>query len=106
MSTMTATKLEPMQFSKYGDQLFNRLLDRFPKAQKWRLLMAQALSPEQFERIRFAAATYVSASLGSKKLILEEAELLDNLERLRSTMPNITPNGLLVPKREFILEFN
>jgi hypothetical protein len=103
---MTATKLNPQQFSEYGDQLFNQLLDRFPESKKWRLLMAEALSPERFAQVRFAAATYISACLGSKKTITDETELLDAIERLRGTMPNITPNGLLMPKREFVLEFN
>jgi hypothetical protein len=101
----TAT-LEPRRFSRYGDELFSKLFDRFPDGRKWRLLIEQALPPDRFQKIRCAAAGYVSACLGSKKVILEDAELIDALLKRRAAMPNITPNGLVVPKREFVLEFN
>ena len=90
------------EFTDYGDQLFNRLASRFPHAHKFRLLVTQPLSWQRLEAIRFAALGYVSACLG--RPVRDEREL--GMELGKANFANMTPNGLLVPKREFVLEFN
>jgi hypothetical protein len=58
------------------------------------------------ERLRMAAALYLSACLPDRRVIVDEEALLEALERERGRVPNITPNGMIVPKRHTILEFN
>ncbi|OYE05453.1 hypothetical protein [Nostoc sp. 'Peltigera membranacea cyanobiont' 232] len=92
-------------FSQLGDRLFDELADKIATRRQYRLLFEHTLKPELFQQIRIAAAGYISACLNSP-IILSEAEMLERLLEVRSTLPNYTGTGLLMPKREHILAFN
>lgn len=92
-------------YSQLGDQLFNELASRMATRHDYRLLFEHTLDQKLFQQIRVAAATYISACLGSP-IILTESELVERLLEARGKLPNHTGTGLLVPKREHTLEFN
>ncbi|MCU0548180.1 MAG: hypothetical protein MUC48_02420 [Leptolyngbya sp. Prado105] len=92
-------------YSQLGDQLFNELASRMATRHDYRLLFEHTLDQKLFQQIRVAAATYISACLGSP-LILSEAALVKALLEARGKLSNHTGTGLLVPKREHTLEFN
>lgn len=92
-------------YSQLGDQLFNELASRMATRHEYRLLFEHKLEPRLFQPIRLAAATYISACLGSPT-ILSETDLVEQLLEARGKLPNHTGTGLLVPKREHTLEFN
>ncbi|MBF2025457.1 MAG: hypothetical protein IGS48_01645 [Oscillatoriales cyanobacterium C42_A2020_001] len=92
-------------FSQLGDQLFNELASRIATRHDYRLLFEHTLKLELFQQIQSAAAAYVSACLNSP-IVLPEAEMLERLLEAKGTLPNYMGTGLLMPKREHILEFN
>lgn len=98
--------VSPLEFSNFGDEHFSRLAAKFPDSPRRRLLIEHRLDPERYEQIRLAAAVYVSCCLNSKRALLSEPELIDTLLRRRGTIPNYDIGGLLMPKREFNVEFN
>ncbi|UBF26403.1 hypothetical protein K9N68_33720 [Kovacikia minuta CCNUW1] len=96
---------EAIAFSQLGDQLFNELASKIATRHDYRLLFEHTLRPELFRQIQIAAAGYISACLNSS-VTLSEAELLTRLLETRGSLPNYMGTGLLMPKREHILEFN
>jgi hypothetical protein len=92
-------------YSQLGDQLFYELASRMATRHDYRLLFEHKLDPKLFQQIQIATATYISACLGSP-IILSESELVERLLEARGKLPNHTGTGLLVPKREYTLEFN
>lgn len=105
MQESRAGTVDAMEFSSLGDEVWNRLADRFPDAGKRRLLIAQTLEPGIFRSLREAMAAYVGACLGGSRTLPEE-ELIAQVIRRRRSIPNLQADGLLAPKREQILEFN
>lgn len=98
--------MTPLEFSDYGDKLFNQLGASLNGSRAWRLLVEQPLKEAQLVSIRYAVAAYLSECLGSPQPILDEAELLAEVRARKDDAVNITPNGLVVPKRDFIMPFN
>ena len=98
--------MTPLEFSDYGDKLFNQLGASLNGSRSWRLLVEQPLKEAQLVSIRYAVAAYLSECLGSPQPILDEAELLAEVRARKDDAVNITPNGLVVPKRDFIMPFN
>ena len=94
-----------MEFSRRGDEVFSALADRFPTAERFRLMIAQKLPDDRFAQIRAAMLAYVSAVVGSKQP-LAEPEAMQVLLDKRGQLPNYTNGGMLAPKREHTLEFN
>ena len=97
--------VQPLDFSRRGDEVFARLAARFPNAGKERLAIDHTLAPERFAAIRSAMLGYISRCLGANTP-LPEPEVLAGLLEQRETLPNYRADGLLVPKREHVLEFN
>lgn len=96
---------DAMAFSRLGDQLFDELAERIATERKYRLLFEHKLKPDLFQQIQVAAAGYISTCLNSS-ILLSEEEMLERLLEARGTLPNYTGTGLLMPKREHVLEFN
>jgi hypothetical protein len=94
-----------MEFSRRGDRVFGALAERFTSGERKRLAIAQKLRAEQYAAVRSAMLTYISACLGQRSA-MPEPEVLDGLLAQRDTLKNYRPDGLLVPKREQVLEFN
>jgi hypothetical protein len=96
---------DAMKFSHVGDELFDELAARMATNRQYRLLFEHKLEPELFAQIQLAAAGFISACLNSP-IVLSEDELIERLLAARTTLPNYTGTGLLMPKREHALEFN
>ena len=54
----------------------------------------------------FQNPIYMSRCLPEAQVILDEEILLDTFERDRDRIKNITPNGMIVPKKHTTLEYN
>jgi hypothetical protein len=101
-------KMQPVttnQFSKLGDQVFDRFAKQFVSARRWRLMLEQRLAREDFEQIRAAMLTYLTAALGSPQP-LDEVAALEQLLLQRDDLPAYTKGGMLAPTPEHTLEFN
>src|SRR5436190_473692 len=97
--------VDPMEFSRRGDEVFARLAERFPTAGKQRLAIDHTLEADRFAAVRGAMLGYISRCLGARRP-LSEPEVVAGLLAQRETIPNLRADGLLVPKREHVPEFN
>ncbi len=87
-------------------EAFDRLCSRFECQRPSRLIGVHRIEPLAFDRLRAAAAIYMSKCLPERRVILEEEELLRQFELQARETKNITPNGMIVPKRNTVLEYN
>ena len=96
-----------MEFSRRGDELFGRLLARFPSAAKRRLALAQPLPKARFGAIQTATRAYISECLGAPQTLSED-DVIAGLLRTRAEgrLHNYTPGGMLIPKREHAVAWN
>jgi hypothetical protein len=86
-----------------------QVVDGLDLAADFPLLKAVRLRPELLARIRNAVNLYLYATLDSwyrgRAFVLQD-ELLDTASDDVRGLPNITPNGLLLPKRQNYLAYN
>ena len=87
-------------------ETFDKVGRRFPCERPSRLVCVHRIEENAFESLRVAAAIYMSRCLPGNRLILEGSRLLEEFERHQDLIQNITPNGLIVPKRYIMLEYN
>ena len=85
---------------------FDRLAERFVCHRASGLIAAHEIGSPQWERLVVAACIYMSRCLPDDRLILDGDQIVDAFESRRSAIGNITPNGMIVPKRHTILEYN
>ena len=85
---------------------FDRLAKRFKCDRPGGLIAAQEIEPSLLERLQVAACIYMSRCLPDDSLLLDGDEIIDAFESKRNAIGNITPNGMIVPKRHTILEYN
>ena len=85
---------------------FDQMAKRFPATRPAPLIAVYRPSAERFRQIQVAAATYMSKCLGEERFVLDEDDLLAEFQKKAGAIPNITPNGMIVPKRHLILEYN
>ena len=97
---------EALAFSTEMDGMFAEFADRIGNGYRRRLIVERRLDDVTTQHVRLAAAWYLAASLGVQLGDLNEAELLQTLRERKSEIPNITPNGVLMPKREHVAEYN
>jgi len=85
---------------------FNHLGNRFHHERLDNVLIGYKIPDQIFKRLQTAAAIYLSHCLPGEQFILDEEELMEKIDNHYKDMPNITPNGLVVPKRHTVLEYN
>jgi len=85
---------------------FDLLTARFKCERPGPLLANHKIQPALFHRLQVATAIYMSKCLGGNEFILDENELLKRFDEDYEKILNITPNGMIVPKRHTILEYN
>lgn len=61
---------------------------------------------DAFQQLRISAAIYLCRCMHINRVILNEEELLDLWVKNQEKVKNVTPNGMIVPKRHLILEYN
>jgi hypothetical protein len=93
---------------KRGERL-TRIGGTAPQAHSARLVKGIRLSDPMFDRLQTAAAIYVWHSLSQghpgRSFVLS-ASVLEDYSADVLALPNRTPNGLLLPRRETFLSFN
>ncbi len=87
-------------------EAFDELSRRFPCERPSKLISAYRIEEKAPRRLRVAAMLYMSKCLPGQPVILDEEKLLFELVKHQEEIKNITPNGMIVPKRYTILEYN
>ena len=78
---------------------------------KWRLnkihplITSYKIKNNFFEEFKFNLKLYVSKAM-SINFDEDDKKFINNVDRARNNRTNITPNGAIVPKREYHLEYN
>ena len=85
---------------------FGALTSRFQCERPGPLIARHKIQSSLFKRLQTVTAIYMSKCLGKNEFILDENELLQRFEKDYEKILNITPNGMIVPKRHTILEYN
>jgi hypothetical protein len=98
---------ESLEFASQGDLCVKKFASYLPEgSQPNRLLIEYRLNDEAFKKVQRACAEYVSTCLNLPQTEYDENKLIALFAQKKSSIINLTPNGMLVPKREHILEFN
>jgi hypothetical protein len=87
-------------------QKFSLLEKQFKCERPSPLFLIHKIDEELYESLRLATCIYMSKSMGLKRPLLTEEAVMEKFVELRESVQNMTPNGMLVPKRHLILEFN
>ena len=80
-------------------------------AKKWKLrrinplIASYKIEKDFFEEFKFNIKLYISKAL-KINFDLDDQKFVKNIDKARNSRLNITPNGAIVPKREFHLEYN
>jgi hypothetical protein len=80
-------------------------------AKKWKLkkinplIVSYKIKNDFFEEFKFNIKLYISKAL-KIKFEHNDKKFIKNIDKARNNRLNITPNGAIVPKREFHLEYN
>ena len=70
------------------------------------LMVEVKIRDDLFNNLLLYTNIYLSKSLNEKSPILEEKTLIEKILESKNSIKNMTPNGMLVPKRELSLDFN
>lgn len=93
----TPLQLRKKSFAKLGAFAFNMVGD---------LIYEYDIAKSDYMFLDVAANLYMSKGAGLPPMSHTSAELLEYYEKNYKTLLHITPNGLIVPKRNTILEYN
>jgi len=85
---------------------FLELAQRFKHSAPSLLMAVHTIDKDLMECLRYAVATYMSRSMPFDTLFLDEQNLIDAYEKHEQNILTLTPNGMIVPKRNTTLEFN
>jgi hypothetical protein len=86
-------------------QRFDTLSKKWSLKKKNDLMLQYEPSQELLSEFKFAVMLYTSKAFGFE-LSLDEDIFMKRLDSCRSNRINVTPNGAIVPKKEYQLEFN
>ena len=90
--------------SRFTD--FEKFSSRFHCKRPSKLISVYTIDKNLWKKLLIATCIYMSKCLYKDRIILDENELLKEYDLNRSKIKNITPNGMIVPKRHSILEYN
>jgi hypothetical protein len=96
---------------KEREAQFESLTSRFEHKKITPLIASHKIETGLFEKLRAAAQNYVIACLPdstklTRDMVTDEARLLTEFSRQQPNLKNMTPNGILVPKKQYNLEYN
>lgn len=86
---------------------FAEMASRLPCQRPNPLIAIAPIEADLFDRLRNAAALYISKSIPRQtRTLFDEKALLGRIAASRKEVKNFTPNGMIVAKRHLILEYN
>lgn len=85
---------------------YEELCSRFICERPSNLIATHQIEEKLWQKLKIATAVYMSRCLPENQIILDERHLIEKFEQAQSEIKNITPNGMIVPKRHTILEYN
>ena len=85
---------------------FDILSSRFKTDRPTDLIISHKIEDSLFKKFQMATCLYVSKSIGENCFIEEENKLIQELDKHYESISNITPNGIIVPKKHSIIEYN
>jgi hypothetical protein len=89
----------------YRKERFKKMKESWNLDQVHDLFMSYSPSPHLLEELKFSVMLYISKAFYFD-FTLDENIFIERLENARSIRDNITPNGGVVPKKEYQLEYN
>jgi hypothetical protein len=105
----TAEPIGPDHTLERRGERLSRIAGSAPQAHSARLVKGIRLPDPMFDRLQTAAAIYVWHSLSQgnpDRSFILSASVLEDYSADVLALPNRTPNGLLLPRRETFLSFN
>ena len=85
---------------------FSKMASSFEHNKVHDLIVVSDVADSDIERLETIVKMYMSKCLGLDTFISDEYELLYRFNKEYNSIKNITPNGLVVPKNNTILEYN
>ena len=87
---------------------FNLLASRFNNNRFSDLTLEHKINSSLLTRLHLAVFSYVSKCLQNDQFYMEEGALLDTVAEAynEGAIPNLTPNGIFLPKKHLVLEYN
>ena len=89
----------------YRKNRFQTMKDSWNLTQVHDLFMSHTPSQELINDLRFSVMLYISKAFRFE-FTSDESLFISRLDECRSIRDNITPNGAIVPKKEYQLEYN
>ena len=90
---------------KYRYQRINEITSVWKLKKVHPLITSYKISPSTFETFKYNIKLYISKALHIK-FNENDKIFIKNIDKGRKNRTNVTPNGAVVPKREFHLEYN
>lgn len=95
----------PAEFAERCER-FDRLAAAVQPTARRGMVMERRLEASSFETLQWCVRTYISACFFSQGSVLSEEEIIRRLAGEKNPLLNRTPNGVLMPKYEFSMEYN
>lgn len=70
------------------------------------LMIAIPINEDVLTSLRNSAMIYIARAMNISLTSLDEKSFIESIYKNRNNLKNITPNGAVVPKKEFIIEYN
>lgn len=90
---------------RYRENRINKIVKYWSMKKKTDLIAYYKIKNSNFEQFKRSVKLYVSAAMNISYSD-DDKKFLANVDNSRSNLLNITPNGAVVPKKEFQLEYN
>ena len=85
---------------------FEKLISKIKCNEINDLMVEVPIDEKLFENLRTYTMIFMSKSFNENFILTDEKLLLENLSLNHEKLKNMTPNGMMVPKRELALDFN
>ena len=90
-----------MSLEKREDR-FSELCSRFDAYRPGKLIAYHLINEKVFNSLKISLMQYISKSISKDYTIFDEQEILESIDKI----PNMTPNGKILPKPFSVLEYN
>lgn len=97
---------ESLGLNRGMDLSFACLAEQVGNGYRQRLLFERRMTAEELGAVQRAATIYFAACLEMRGSLPTEDALFDRFLQVKNILANLTPNGVLLPKREYTAEYN